>query len=152
MDEGMALTYEQAGFASRCIAKWMQICEEEQYSINIPDATHSALLMRLLMGGQPLDKPPPLSFSYPNYSLGEGKPTMVTEIREWKDHDPGKVFIDQCGDWEWVEKDKILRHTLTGDLYRIWKEEATRPEFKHGKIGTYTFTATMMQKMEPSSD
>lgn len=45
-----------------------------------PDISHSALLSRLLNGGQPLDAPPPRAHSYPWYSLIEDEVTLLADV------------------------------------------------------------------------
>jgi len=143
------LTYEQVNFAQSCVAKWMSICEEQQYAVNVPDASHSALLNRLLSGKKSLDKPPPLSFSYPNYWLAEGEEHWITEIRECDILGTTELIIDQCRDWEWCDKPNgILRHKLTGDLYKYWEAGRERLTFTAKGKQMETFNAHLLQRLE----
>lgn len=85
----------------------------------LADIDHSALLGRLLRGHPVLPKPPPRSFSYPNYSLGEGKPTLIAEMRHYdRDGRPNMLIIDQCDDWD-IVNDLEIRHLPTGEIYRL---------------------------------
>lgn len=77
------LTREQAYFARTQFRRWLQIKEQHE-KVNYPaqggrrwktgeltrhaaDVDHSALLVRLLEGKEPLPEPPPLEHAYPVY-------------------------------------------------------------------------------------
>jgi hypothetical protein len=142
-----SLASDQAFFAQKCMAEWMRICEDNKRGYGVPDATHSALLYRLLNGKPALPKPPPRSFSYPNYSLGEGLPTEIIELGEYDE----KVCIDQCSEYRWVDKDKgLLIHIPTCDVYRHWIEtkERNSVEIQDGVLVPSKYEAKMLQKMD----
>lgn len=112
------LTEEQLWFVRHAIAEWLRICEQHSYVVRPPDASHSALLGRLLSGKAALPEPPPRRFSYPDYDLAEGKPVQVIDVHEALSMFPGRVSIDQCPDWERVSS-AVMRHVPTGHLYSL---------------------------------
>lgn len=79
------LTLAQIEFVLRQASRWLEIKEQEEYvgrkrkysdgefSQLRADVSHSALLRRLLSGKEPLEEPPPLEHSYPDYEAVEGK-------------------------------------------------------------------------------
>ena len=78
-----ALTQDQINFAIQCMAKWIHIRWDNDFgNPNPADVSHSALLHRLLSGKSPLDKPPPKSYSYPDYPMAEGEAVQIDEPRE----------------------------------------------------------------------
>lgn len=113
----------------RCFEKYLIIREENgKASLTPADITHSSLLYRLLSGLSPLDKAPPLSFSRPDYALGEGKPCLVGSIYEH----PGMAYCDKQGNifelainqhlgWRWIDKEKGILQYKNGDEY-IYRE------------------------------
>lgn len=106
-------TNEEILWIQRRIKQWMEICDENGRSYGPSDATHSSLLVRLLSGKPALENPPPVRFSYPDYSLSEYKAVEVSEV------DLEHLIIDQCIDWEWHDKENfILKHTISGWLYK----------------------------------
>lgn len=133
------LTKTQAEFSIQCMAEWLRIKRQfehpEDQNAEYPvhadrhhdyrpteaDVVHSSLLQRLLRGEKALLKPPPRSFSYPNYELGEGKEVELFEpVSEYEE----LVSIDQCGSFTWHDKDRlILKYTPTGDLYQLRVED-----------------------------
>jgi len=82
-------------FAIICFNKWLWIREKWEESEFPPrsltqigiDAEHSSLLRRLLEGKEPLEYPPPRSFSYPNYSLAENDDWHTSEFFIHKEDD-----------------------------------------------------------------
>jgi len=79
---------KKLAFAIYCFKKYFTIINKEgkefpnsfrEFYINIP---HSALLIRLLSGLEPLPKPPPKSFSYPWYGLIDNGECEAFEVRK----------------------------------------------------------------------
>jgi hypothetical protein len=105
----MELNREQADFAKHCVSRWISIYNKNHSKLpNEHDADHSALLLRLLSGKEPLDKPPPLRHSYPAYDLAEGAPVEIFEINEvhFEGYEDGEwssypICIDQHIGWRW---------------------------------------------------
>ena len=75
----MRLTDEQAYFAMRQMSRWLRLRVQHESNLRIrhpdprgitqlaADVDHSALLLRLLRGREPLPEPPPLEHAYPLY-------------------------------------------------------------------------------------
>ncbi len=124
------LTPEQELFAIRCMETYATIASETRGGIGPADPIHSGLLLYLLRGNKPFEKPPPKSYSRPAYELAEGKRCLVGLYQRMFGLEKGDlptIYIDQCGDWEWHDVDKfIIKHTISGDLYKF--EEATAKE------------------------
>lgn len=96
------------------VAEWIRIYWDKYgHGPSSADADHSALLFRLLSGKKALPVAPPTTFSYPNYTLGEGRPYEVFESHVTKD---GTVVIDQSL-WR-QESDGTLVWPETGERYR----------------------------------
>jgi len=119
------LNKEQQNFAMWCVTTWIELCEDNGIQcVNSPDADHSALLQYLLRGNAPFEKPPPLAYSYPWYSIVEGNKEMI-ELDELEDEvkktfEFGDVTIRQNPHWDWEDKEKgILKFALTDDLYQF---------------------------------
>lgn len=109
------LTGEQIEFAIKQMTTWIEIKLDQGQKVGVADPSHSALLFRLLSGKKPLPKPPPRSFSRPNYELAEGEPVKI----ELCEHDDGVVVVDQDGGWEWQDKVRgRLVYQKTGDVYK----------------------------------
>jgi hypothetical protein len=108
----------------KAVSEWLRICEHYGRGTRDVDADHSALLRRLLSGKPALKAPPPKLYSYPCYPLGEGK---KVEIRDLWQMDDKTWVIGQCVDWEQIEEKTpdsvILRHTVSGHIYRLTTEE-----------------------------
>jgi len=116
------LDQEQIGFIIKCICQWVRIREEEGHPpVREPIVNHSALLRRLLNGQKPLTKPPPKTFSHPNYELGEGKLVEIMTMIETNLPEIGDcIVIDHDACWMWYDKDKqILIYVPTQELYQL---------------------------------
>jgi hypothetical protein len=119
---------------------------------NAVDADHSSLLRRLLYGKKKLEKTPPKSMSYPNYSLAEGEETQVHEIWERKDEigvrTRGNVVVDQCAEWEWDDRDKkILMHVPTGDLFQYSEKTCYPVAVAKGTVEDHPYTGKFLKKI-----
>lgn len=112
------LTHEQAEFAVSQVVKWMHTCEDNKRGHSAVDASHSALLRRLLLGMQFHEYPPPTSMSYPNYDMLEKDTIQLFALHEWD----GRVVVDQNGkDWEWEDREKqIIRYKPTGLRFEVF--------------------------------
>lgn len=118
MKEKKDLSEDQAGFAAVCVTKWVSIKEDVGQRVTVADPSHSALLMFLLMGGEPLKKAPPKLYSRPSYALGNGEPVEL-----WQEpfEFPGEeysVVIGQSRAWKWTNKEAGLLEHENGDRYR----------------------------------
>lgn len=144
----MKFDNDQIHFAQRCVAEWMRICDDNKRGCGPADASHSALLYRLLSGEKPLKVPPPKRYSYPCYSLGEGLKTEIQEIREDPERYGDNVVIDQHKDWKWVDKEKgWLIHLPTCEVYRTWKEMTTRAWVENDVVEQRPYEITYLQKV-----
>lgn len=107
-NEILQVNLQEAQRVVRCVYRWMEIAEENGRNTRQVDAVHSALLLRLILGKEPLPKPPPRFFSYPCYDFadkGYYLPSSVYEQRLAKtlgiagevvgDKDLGYLIIDQ---------------------------------------------------------
>jgi hypothetical protein len=87
---------------ARAVIRWLQIRRAFERSdiLELPeeqllaDLWHSALVERLLSGKEPLDRPPPRSFSYPWYELVERGWGWARQVHVPAE-DPYLVLIDQ---------------------------------------------------------
>jgi hypothetical protein len=101
--------------AVRAVALWIKAWNVrfDRYPSD-EDVRHSALLRRLLSGKPPLDIPPPLRFSQPDYALAEGDEVEISDI-----HDEGdEVIIDGAKQWRRIGNDELV-HTPSGQVYRL---------------------------------
>lgn len=104
-------------FTLRCVDRWLDIRNE--YIPSTPatgaDVDHSSLLRRLLNGDEPLPKPPPRRFSYPDYALGMGEPVAIVEFGklDWAGYDKNILVIDQA---QWL----ILEERDDGSFLLEW--------------------------------
>lgn len=165
----MELTEQQMDFARRCTSRWMQIYEKELKRLpNWCDADHSSLLGRLLSGKEPLDKPPPLRFSYPDYDLAEGKEVQVMEVWQLEENEYSNFYkgytvcVDQHVGWKWIERDEPINDkgvpAKTGILeyrdgtrYRFYRKMVTRfrllkPDYKRAE--EYSEECPFLQKIK----
>lgn len=141
----------QIAFVQRCVRDWMDICEENKRGYGPPDVSHSALLHRLLSGKKALPVPPPKSFSYPNYSLGEGLKTEIHDIVEMDMFDPPTV-IEQHRGWKWLDKEKgLLLHIESNEVYHFWTEIKERKTFINHVEEMEQYEAKFLQKVEKGS-
>ena len=121
-NKSIQLDSKQIGFVRLCVMRWLMTKEKYNKKARSPDATHSALLARLLEGKSLLPDPPPIRFSYPDYDLAEGKAVQIHEI--WESE--GKVVIDQNPGWKWADKKKgVLMYKPTGDYYTFTEKDRT---------------------------
>ena len=127
------------------IGTWVRYWEEQHgEGPRPPDVDHSALLRRLLEGKDPIPFIPPLSYSYPNYELAEGKVQLV-HASAFDAVMKGTVVIDQSV-WDIHEKISDTHYIVKNDrcpeqlfeLKRLPPEE-TKHEF-HG------WTLVMLQE------
>jgi hypothetical protein len=117
----MSLGGFQSMFAAQQVGKWLDIGGNTRSS---PDATHSALLQRLLLGKKPLDKAPPVRMSYPWYELGEGqKIELDPEFDNEVTVNGTKVSFGNSGPFQWVDqKNGIVVYPPSGEHFKVWKE------------------------------
>ncbi len=101
---------------------------------------HSSLLARLLQGKEPLPEPPPLAYSYPNYSLAEGEECVVGCAAVWTvaslkkaeelEAKSSTLTIDQSV-WEVVEQpnpdEAIVRWPGQSALYALRRRAGGTP-------------------------
>lgn len=121
----MNLTKDQIEFACKMFAKWTDICFENGRQPNSPNIDHSALLRRLLDGGQPHKNPPPTRNSYPGWSLIEDEEIEISTFYESNDGQ-NRLIIDQNRQYEWVDKEeKTLRYIPLNIIYRYSERETT---------------------------
>ena len=115
----MELDSEQICFVRACVGKWMSICRDLGRNPSALDAWHSGLLGRLLSGKEPLDRPPPLRFSRPDYALAEGEEVEVLVIFTARysrplatpseaEADNYPVVIDHDDGWRWITQEGAL--------------------------------------------
>lgn len=140
-----ALTFEQINFVLSSINLWMNIRIDNGFGLpNQADVNHSALLHRLLSGKPPLDKPPPKSYSYPDYPMAEGEAVVIDEISEAL-YTPDKEYnlrINQGLGWKWeCEYRGLLRHKTWG-LFNTW----TQAEKRKTSLGT--FDEVMIRRLQ----
>lgn len=114
--------WQEVALIKQVVSQWLELYHQN-WNSNDPaptpaDASHSALLERLLRGQPPLPKPPPLRYSYPSYRLGEGERVEINEFNEYKDY----VCIDQSSNWTWYDRDKKMLVHSNGDLYQLTEE------------------------------
>lgn len=111
----------QSTFVAQKVGEWLDIGGNTR---SYADATHSALLKRLLSGIPALEKAPPLYHSYPWYELGEGNkieldPTWDNEVTV----NGTKVHFGNSGPFEWVDQlNGIVVYPPSGEHFRVWKE------------------------------
>lgn len=119
----------------RWLGHWVEQCKKDHSVEKCPtyaDATHSALLSRLLSGKAPTEHVPPLSFAYPWHELEEGNACSIRESDgPWiLEYDPGKVGICQASytkdNWDDETCTGTLRCDHNGQLYRVFVEKQTR--------------------------
>jgi len=124
------------------------------------DIDHSALLGRLLDGKEPLDIPPPLSYSYPWYELVEnGSVEGGFEVGIYPDGVP--IFQLQFpaahiaqGIWhilEIIDEDKeyIVEWPQTGLRCRLTNTRDARPDaFYEGAVAWSAFEAMSKEKQD----
>lgn len=101
------------------ISRWAETCEEwgRAARVDVTNINHSALLQRLLAGKVVHPEPPPLAYSYPNYSLLDegwcepvevwhpakmgietnslGPDTLLVDQHRWR-------IIETLGEEDWV--------------------------------------------------
>ena len=118
------LAPEQVEIAVGCVSRWIKTCKENNAKYEPVDADHSALLRRLLSGKNLHEKAPPLRFSYPAWEMVEEEIIPIMEFFEGSGVNPGKVVIDQHGEYVWEDKEKqIVRHERLGILYQYYEEK-----------------------------
>jgi hypothetical protein len=140
-----ALTQDQINFAIKCMAKWIHIRWDNEFgNPNPADVSHSALLHRLLSGKEPLDKPPPKSYSYPDYPMAEGEAVQVDEPRASTYDDDGyNIVVNQSRAWKWIDEEKgILEHKTWG-RFRTWIQD----EQQQIALGPGIFPVRKLQKI-----
>ena len=114
--------------AQRTVSEWLRLCEENGRGSRAVDSDHSALLYYMLKGNKPFVEPPPVMYSYPCYSLAEGKRTRVLDLRNCDWDTKKRVSVGQNPQWVWEDEDKfLLKYLPTGDLYQF--EEATAEQY-----------------------
>lgn len=137
MEECTSLTREQCEFACQMFGQWMRICEDNKRGTRDVDVGHSALLRRLLLGGNPHKNPPPLRMSYPAWELVERDEIEIHDLfdsidrviygeKDEKLYEGPVVVVDQHAAYAWEDKEKqILRHVRLGILYQYSEREVT---------------------------
>jgi len=117
----LSLSFWQSNFAAQKVGEWLDIGGNTRSSA---DATHSALLQRLLSGKPALEKAPPLNMSYPWYELGEGnKIELDPDSNKETTVNGTKVHFGNTGPFEWInQKEGIVVYPPSGEHFRVWKE------------------------------
>lgn len=110
----------QSSFVAQKVGEWIDISGRR----SSPDATHSALLQRLLSGKPALEKAPPLNMSYPWYELGEGnKIELDPEHNREVTVNGTQVHFGNTGPFQWVDQfNGIVVYPPSGEHFKIWKE------------------------------
>ena len=132
-----------------CVGRWLDLKNRSRREpTGSADLHHSALLQRLLAGKDPLPRPPPRRFSYPDYVLAEGTEVRPEEIACYREgtaepippsgaQSGDTVVIDQSS-WRVEGRQEgalILVWPETGERYRAWEHDGSwrlllqRPEF-----------------------
>lgn len=137
-----SLTAEQVEFAIQQVCRWMNTCEDNDRGSSSADASHSALLRRLLSGGTLLDEPPPKRFSYPAWELLEKDEVQIHEISTSSFrqilhknkilYEGPVVTVDQSPEYVWEEEGKILRHVRLGVCWEYFEKECYPAFLKKG--------------------
>ncbi len=105
---------EVKDYVLRCVARWLDVRARHLRNPAIgADVSHSALLGRLLEGKEPLDAPPPKSYSYPWYELVE----------------EGKAYISEC--WRLDERTLVIHQSIWNIVSELGPNEW---------LVTYSFT------------
>jgi hypothetical protein len=140
----MDLTREHVDFIRTCMAKWIRIyhqtlCRDPTEA----DVWHSSLLLRLLSGKEPLDKPPPVRHSRPDYALAEGEEVRILQIFRWTDtpatqNEAYLVVVDGNRAWRWISTEGAVNSReipesgvleyKDGTRYRFCRKVVTRKE------------------------
>ena len=114
------VTPEQARHA---VVRWLEVRAAHGYADEHPvtpaEASHSALLARLLSGKEPLPSPPPLSYSYPWYSLIEDGYGVCAEPFEVPET---TTVLISGSPWQLVARQDdgfIVTHERTPDV--LWR-------------------------------
>jgi hypothetical protein len=121
----MSLGGFQSMFAAHKVGEWLDIAGNTKSSA---DATHSALLQRLLSGKPALEKAPPCNMSYPWYELGEGnKIELDPEFNREVTVNGTKVHFGNTGPFQWVDQPNgIVVYPPSGEHFKVWKEGKKR--------------------------
>lgn len=114
------LTPEQINFAVQKVVEWLKVGGSNRSDV---DASHSALLNRLLSGKEALPKAPPRRMSYPWYELSEGN-----KIELDPDFDKIKivgnlVHVGNSGPFVYLKKqaslDFLVFYPPSGEVFQI---------------------------------
>lgn len=143
------LTPVQVADAQHAVYKWITTCKENGAKYEPVDVDHSALLRRLLSGGELHKNPPPLRFSYPAWEMVEDEIIPIIEMFEGSGVNPGKVVVDQHGEYVWADKEKqIIKHERLGILYQYYEEEVTGKRLnKDNKPEDYKYIGKFLKRL-----
>jgi len=116
------LTPEQINFVIQKVGEWLRVGGTNRSDV---DASHSALLHRLLSGKNAFPKPPPCKMSYPWYELSEGK-----KIELDRDFDKitivgDLVHVGNSGPFMYLDKQAspdLLVYPPSGEIFQITLE------------------------------
>jgi hypothetical protein len=131
----MDLTREHVDFIRTCIGKWLRIYHQSLgRDPTEADVWHSSLLLRLLSGKEPLDKPPPLRHSRPDYALAEGEEVRIFEIftdtyAPVPQNDEYVVVVDCHRAWRWISKEGAVNSKETPESGVLEYKDGTRDRF-----------------------
>ncbi len=115
----------------RWLELWVKQCRKDHGIERCPtyaDATHSALLKRLLSGKDPTEHVPPKAFGYPWYELEDGKECPILDRDFYVGDDSVRIcqsgytrdgFDDSTGTGK-------LRCNHNGQMYRVYIELQAR--------------------------
>jgi len=119
---GGAMTDEIQQATLNVVKRWLKIRGKPGDTQLCADIDHSALLVRLLDGKEPLPAPPPRANSYPWYDLiesGKGEAMEVWRYPGW----PGILCINQSGQWSVIEAHDdgsyLARCTTNGQVFDV---------------------------------